>query len=191
MVIKPAKDITAWEKNNIIIPSVSINLSPIQFNDTDLSKKIENAIKAYPLNPLKFEMEITESNSLDDVDKLIERINDIKSIGVGLSIYDFGTGYSSLSYLHKLPVDILKIDKSFIKDIPENQNHVSLTKAIIAIAHELNLKVVAEGIETKEQEEYLKALHCDFGQGYFYSKPLPKDHFEKWFKENMELAGNK
>src|SRR5690606_9306305 len=135
---------------------------------------------------VKLEIEITESLNLFDIEKILDRIVGIKEIGVGLSIDDFGTGYSSLSYLHRIPADILKIDRSFIQDIPDNPRHVSLTKAIIAMAHELNLKVVAEGVETKEQEQFLKKLHCDYAQGYLYSKPLTKDALETWvLKENL------
>lgn len=191
MLHQVSKDIKSWEEKGIHIPSVSLNLSPLQFGDADLPRKIESALRQYRVNPVKLEIEITESLNLFDIEKILDRIVGIKEIGVGLSIDDFGTGYSSLSYLHRIPADILKIDRSFIQDIPDNPSHVSLTKAIIAMAHELNLKVVAEGVETKEQEKFLKKLYCDYAQGYLYSKPLTKDAFEEWvLKENLLLEAH-
>lgn len=108
-----------------------------------------------------------------DIEQIDQKLYDLKRIGVQIAIDDFGTGHSSLVYLQRLPVDVVKIDRSFVMDIPENQGHIALTKAIVAMAHELGLKVVAEGIETIEQQQFLQSLQCEMGQGYLYSKPVP------------------
>ena len=115
---------------------------------------------------------------MGDVEAAISQLYQIKALGVSLSIDDFGTGYSSLSYLKRFPVDILKVDRSFVKDIPEDPNDMEITAAIIAMAQKLNLEVVAEGVETKEQVEFLANNNCYIVQGYYYSPPIPEEAVE-------------
>jgi diguanylate cyclase (GGDEF)-like protein len=151
---------------------VSVNLSTRQFNDPNLANIIEQALKNSELPPLLLELEITESMLMDKLDEAIDILNHLKSFGVSIAIDDFGTGYSSLSYLKRLPINKVKVDKSFVCDIPDNRNDMEITAAVIAMAHKLNLKVTAEGIESVEQLNFLEANHCDFGQGFYYSRPI-------------------
>uniref|UniRef100_UPI00334103AF EAL domain-containing protein n=1 Tax=Prochlorothrix hollandica TaxID=1223 RepID=UPI00334103AF len=129
------------------------------------------AIKSVAINPIFLKLEITESSFIED-DRTISILHDLKDRGFQLALDDFGTGYSSLSYLHSLPIDILKIDKSFIQEMTEQSNKQGLVTAILGIAKTLNMDVVAEGIETQEQLEKLQALGCDLGQGYWFARPL-------------------
>lgn len=173
MLREVCKDIQNWDKQRLHIPQVSINLSPVQFFDDNLIHTVKTIINQYHISPSRLEFEITESISMFDIEQIDQKLYDLKRIGVQIAIDDFGTGHSSLVYLQRLPVDVVKIDRSFVMDIPENQGHIALTKAIVAMAHELGLKVVAEGIETIEQQQFLQSLQCEMGQGYLYSKPVP------------------
>ncbi|MCM3587820.1 EAL domain-containing protein [Mesobacillus maritimus] len=150
---------------------VSVNLSAIQFNQTNIINTIESILQKTGVEPHFLEIEITESMTVD-IDRTILLLQQLKKIGVHVSIDDFGTGFSSLSYLKNFPVDTLKIDQSFVKELRNNPNGETIVKTIISMAHNLNLIVVAEGIETKEQLVFLQQHLCDEGQGYFLSKPL-------------------
>lgn len=152
--------------------TVSINLSAKQFESGNVINEIKDALDRYNISPSLIEVEITESSLMKDVEDAIRQLYSIKALGVGISIDDFGTGYSSLSYIKRFPVETLKIDRSFIQDIPDDENDMEITAAIIAMAQKLGLKVIAEGAETKEQVKFLADNGCDLIQGYFYSKPL-------------------
>ncbi|SMF21175.1 PAS domain S-box-containing protein/diguanylate cyclase (GGDEF) domain-containing protein [Alteromonadaceae bacterium Bs31] len=153
--------------------SIAVNLSAKQFFATQLVSFFSNMFSHYNINPEMIEFELTESMVMDDVNDAIGIMRAIRTLGCKLSIDDFGTGYSSLSYLKQFPINTLKIDRSFIKDIPEDKNDVEIAYTIIAMAHNLGLSVVAEGVETKEQWQLLKEQNCDHIQGYYFSKPLP------------------
>jgi EAL domain-containing protein (putative c-di-GMP-specific phosphodiesterase class I) len=112
---------------------------------------------------------------MDNFDDVLVQLHNLKKIGISLSIDDFGTGYSSLSYLKRLPIDIVKVDQSFVRDIPHDLNDMEITSAVISMAHNLQLKVVAEGVETEDQQDFLTISKCDYAQGYFFSKPVPGD----------------
>lgn len=127
------------------------------------------------LSPANLELEITESIVMDNTDKAIKKLEDFRRLGISVSLDDFGTGYSSLSYLKKLPVDRLKVDRSFIKDIPQDEDDKAISDAIIGLAKTLNLKVIAEGVETASQLAFLAGKDCDF-QGYYFSRPLEALH---------------
>lgn len=157
---------------------VSVNLSAIQFSQPNLIDTIEAVLQKTGLEPHFLEIEITESMTAD-IESTILMLQHLKKIGVRISIDDFGTGFSSLSYLNYFPVDILKIDQSFIRKLHNNPNDETIVKAIISMAHNLNLKVVAEGIETKEQLVFLQQHLCDEGQGFFLSKPLLANDLEQ------------
>lgn len=159
---------------------VSINISARQFESGTCSETIELLIKKYNVDPNLVELEITESYLMADVEDAILQLHEMKQIGVQISIDDFGTGYSSLSYLKRFPVNTLKIDRSFIQDIPHDVNDVEITGAIIAMAKKLGLEVIAEGAETKEQIDFLQLNECYLVQGYFYSKPLPEHAARQW-----------
>ena len=151
--------------------TLSINLSVRQFNDHDLPEIVERILKRTGADPASLIFEITESMLMGDIDAAIVQLNELKRLGLALSIDDFGTGYSSLSYLKRFPVDELKIDRSFVKDIPDDTNDMDIVAAIIAMAQKMNLRVVAEGVETIEQVEFLKNNACYLVQGYYFSMP--------------------
>ncbi len=151
---------------------VAVNLSTRQFKDPHLEETISEVLQESGLHPHWLELEVTESMLMDDVEKVIDQLSRIKMTGVTITIDDFGSGYSSLSYLKRLPVDILKVDREFVRDIPDDLNDMEITSAVIAVAHKLNLKVVAEGVEDIDQRDFLVINKCDYAQGYLYSKPL-------------------
>ncbi|WP_277963736.1 GGDEF and EAL domain-containing protein [Pseudomonas sp. RIT-To-2] len=152
---------------------VAINLSPKQFSDPDLVSSIAHILKEEELDPALLELELTEGLLLEATDDTHQQLDQLKQLGLTLAMDDFGTGYSSLSYLKKFPIDIIKIDRSFIHEIPDNQDDMEITSAVIAMAHNLKLKVVAEGIETAEQLSFLRRHRCDVGQGYLFDRPIP------------------
>ena len=125
------------------------------------------------INPQQIELEITESLLMENIDNTIQTLHELKALGMNLSIDDFGTGYSSLNYLKRLPIQILKVDRSFVMDIPNDKDDMEITAAVIAMAHKLGLKVVAEGVEEQAQVDFLLENKCDFVQGYFFGKPMP------------------
>lgn len=152
---------------------VAINLSPKQFSDPELVSSIAAIVQEHQLPPHLLELELTESLLLEASDTTREQLLSFKALGLTLAMDDFGTGYSSLSYLKKFPIDVIKIDRSFIRDIPHDQDDMEITAAVIAMAHKLKLKVVAEGIETAAQLAFLRRQQCDIGQGYLFDRPLP------------------
>jgi len=151
---------------------VAVNLSAKQFTDPKLADHIRNVLEITEIPPRCLELEITESTLMEDVEAAIDIMQEIKSTGVSIAIDDFGTGYSSLSYIKRFPIDVLKVDRSFVTDIPDDKNDMAITAAVIAMAHKLSLNVVAEGVETEEQLKYLRLNNCDEGQGYLFSRPL-------------------
>ncbi|WP_161949610.1 EAL domain-containing protein [Bacillus dakarensis] len=167
---------------------VAVNLSAIQFNQSNLIKTIKSVLQKTGLEPHYLEVEITESTTAN-IESTILTLRELKKMGVRISIDDFGTGFSSLNYLKKLPVDTLKIDHSFIRDLHNNPNDETIVKTIISTAHSLNLNVVAEGIETKEQLVFLQQNLCDEGQGYFLSKPQSASELEGKFAEIQQIVG--
>ena len=151
---------------------MAINLSPKQFSDPDLVGEIAAILDEEQFDPALLELELTESLLLEASDETRQQLERLKSLGLTLAMDDFGTGYSSLSYLKKFPIDVIKIDRSFILDIPEDQDDMEITAAVIAMAHKLKLKVVAEGIESTAQLGFLRRQHCDIGQGYLFDRPI-------------------
>ncbi|MBJ9977018.1 EAL domain-containing protein [Pseudomonas sp. S75] len=152
---------------------VAINLSPKQFSDPELVSSIGTIVKEEALPPHLLELELTEGLLLEATEDTRRQLDELKQLGLTLAMDDFGTGYSSLSYLKKFPIDIIKIDRSFISEIPANQDDMEITSAVVAMAHNLKLKVVAEGIETSEQLAFLRRHRCDVGQGYLFDRPIP------------------
>jgi diguanylate cyclase (GGDEF)-like protein len=165
-----SKALTAAGLGNL---QVAINLSPKQFSDPDLVASIANILKEEALPANLLELELTEGLLLEATEDTHLQLDQLKRLGLTLAMDDFGTGYSSLSYLKKFPIDIIKIDRSFIHEIPDNQDDMEITSAVIAMAHNLKLKVVAEGIETAEQLAFLRRHRCDVGQGYLFDRPIP------------------
>jgi len=155
----------------------SSNVSPRQFQHPDFFKEICSMVHHVGLSPAHLELELTESSIMTNPEGAIRTLNDLKDFGVKISVDDFGTGFSSLGYLKRLPIDILKIDKSFVNDLTTDPDDAALVMAIITLAHNLRLKVVAEGVETEEQLKLLHLLRCDQIQGYIFSKPVSADVF--------------
>ena len=165
---------------------VAVNLSARQFRDPNLEQVISDALDRSGLEPRYLEIEVTESMLMDDISAVTAQLERIKSTGVTITIDDFGTGYSSLRYLKCLPVDVLKVDREFVQDIPDDLNDMEITSAVIAIAHKMGLKVIAEGVETVDQRDFLLINKCDFGQGYFFSRPLSFENLFSHFGEGSE-----
>jgi diguanylate cyclase (GGDEF)-like protein/PAS domain S-box-containing protein len=156
-------------------PNIAVNVSAIQLLEKGFVDQVATILQQTGLPPGRLELEITESAVMDQIDQAVIALERLKRLGVCIAVDDFGTGYSSLSYLKRLPVDRLKIDRSFVKDLPDDTNDAALVRAIVAMAHSLGLETVAEGIETEAQRAFLAALGCDHYQGYYLSRPLPAD----------------
>jgi diguanylate cyclase (GGDEF)-like protein len=174
-----------WQDMGLTKLGISVNLSARQFSDSTLLTKLTRIIHASGLDPSTLELEITESVVMSRGECAVEVLEQLKSIGVRIAIDDFGTGYSSLGYLKRFPIDIIKVDRSFIRDIPADSGDKKIARAIIAMAHALRLKVVAEGVENAEQLKFLRAQHCDAVQGYFLFRPLPVDEVTDVLKLNQ------
>lgn len=176
------KNLKRWKENLDFTQVISINVSKEHFNNINFIDKYVQIAKKYKIPTNQIELEITESASIDSNINLIEIMNKIKEKGFIISLDDFGTGYSSLNMLQDMPIDVLKIDKSFIDKIEVNDKKVDLVEYIIKMAKDLNIKTVAEGVENKNQVYYLKNKKCDIIQGYYYSKPLSINEFENYMK---------
>lgn len=156
---------------------VAVNLSTKQFRNTDIVEQIANALNKSGLDPNYLTLEISENTVMNDVDDSIKKLHAMKKLGVHLTIDNFGTGYISINYLNQIPVNVLKIDRSFVKGIPNNSNDLALANAVISLAHSLGIKAAAEGVETAEQLQFLADATCDVVQGYYLSRPLPQERF--------------
>ena len=162
---------------------VAVNIFAIQMQDQSLLHDLKKVLEKTNVNPSKLELEVTETVFMDDVNRTISSLKAMKEIGVELAIDDFGTGYSNLSYLRQFPIDRLKVDQSFIRHALENHSDAAITKTIIRLGQALNLKVIAEGVETSEHEAFLKAQDCDEVQGYYYAKPMPFEALIEFLNE--------
>jgi EAL domain-containing protein (putative c-di-GMP-specific phosphodiesterase class I) len=172
VIERVCKQIRMWLDEGRPATKIAVNLSAHQFKTGNLPENIQIQLHKYKLDVSYLELEITEDTVMSDIDNAAQTLQQLNRIGTQLAIDDFGTGYSSLSYLTKFPIHFLKIDKSFIKEAPANKSVNSVISATIAMAHSLNMKVIAEGVENKSQLEFLKTLGCDIVQGYLISKPL-------------------
>jgi diguanylate cyclase (GGDEF)-like protein/PAS domain S-box-containing protein len=168
---------------------IAVNLSARQFAGQDLMRAIAAALSETGLKPGQLELELTESLVMSDVGQAITTMRELKALGVQLSIDDFGTGYSSLSYLKQFPIDILKIDRTFVRDITNNADDAAVVRAVISMAHSLRLEVVAEGVETLAQLDYLRQHGCDRMQGYLFSRPLPAEELAALLRQGRRLPG--
>jgi EAL domain-containing protein (putative c-di-GMP-specific phosphodiesterase class I) len=166
-----------WQRHGLPALRVAVNLSPRQFVDPHLLNDIRNALGQSGMPPSLLELEITESMVMQDLARTVRLLNEIKDLGITLAIDDFGTGYSSMAMVRELPIDALKIDRSFVREINRDMEGKAIINAIIALGRALRLTVIAEGVETREQETFLREQHCDEEQGFLISKPLPPDEF--------------
>jgi diguanylate cyclase (GGDEF)-like protein/PAS domain S-box-containing protein len=210
-LISPAEFIPVAERNGMIVPigewvlfeacrqaqqwqtemgnsiKMAVNLSARQLRDIDLVRLVVRVLEETGLPAHLLELELTESMLVHDTQRVLHTLQALKAIGVCISIDDFGTGYSSLSYLKSFPLDYLKIDRSFVTDLPDEPNNGAIVRAIIDMAHTLGMKVIAEGVETRQQLDFLLEQGCDEVQGYYFSKPLPTDQLTKLLKANKRL----
>jgi diguanylate cyclase (GGDEF)-like protein/PAS domain S-box-containing protein len=178
-VLKTAcRQIREWDRGKSLFP-VAVNLSSMQFHHKYLVEMVENTIKEAGVDPACLTLEVTEGIVMHDLDYTSKVLRELKSLGVSISVDDFGTGYSSLSYLKRLPVDNVKIDMSFVQDITTDPDAASIVMAITSLARNLNLKTIAEGVETEEQWKILRLLRCDMGQGFYFSPALSPEEFGK------------
>jgi EAL domain-containing protein (putative c-di-GMP-specific phosphodiesterase class I)/GGDEF domain-containing protein len=175
----------AWQKAGLRPIRVAVNLSARQFRSDNLPAEIDEALAESGLPASSLELEITESMVMEDPERVIDLLDKIRSRGVHLSLDDFGTGHSSLAHLKRFPIDSVKIDRAFIKDMPGNTDDVAIAKTIVAMAKALDLSTVAEGVETEAQLELLKTLGCDEIQGFFFSRPLPADDFLAYYRAKL------
>ena len=166
-----------WQAAGLPKICISVNVSAIDFRQRDFVDVIEQILKQTGMDPTLLELEITEGVLMQNIDATVTALNRIKALGVRLAIDDFGTGYSSLSYLRRFPIDVLKIDQSFIRGLSRDSSDAALVNAIISLGKSLKLTVIAEGVETLEQLDFLKAHHCEEGQGYYFSKAVAPDAF--------------
>ncbi len=169
-----------WRDQGLGEIPLSINLSAAQLRDTALIGTLQSAFETWAINPMKIELELTESLLMEQISSTINILHSLKQLGVSLSIDDFGTGYSSLNYLHRFPIDKLKIDQCFVRDMRVDPDDLAITRAIIGLGHTLGLQVVAEGVEHEEEAGMLAAAGCDELQGYLFSRPLPASDFISW-----------
>ncbi len=180
------RQVKAWEKAGLPAITISANVSNSLFHGRTLPTTVADALRDSGLNPAQLELELTESIAMRDVEASVTMLEGLRTMGVRLSIDDFGTGYSSLSYLQRFPLSRLKIDQSFVRDLLTNENNVKITRAIIAMAHSLNLSVLAEGVETEGQLAKLREEGCDEVQGYLFSRPVCAEDFEKLLKGDAD-----
>ena len=172
------KTVTDWNRENSIPITVAVNLSTRQFIRNDLIASMSQILHETGCKSQWLVLEITESLLLEDNEEVAAQLAALHAMGLSISIDDFGTGYSALSYLNRFPVSQIKIDRSFVKDVPGQRNKSELAKAMLSIAKALDLESVAEGVETPDQAEYLMAHGCRLAQGYLFGKPMPRDQFE-------------
>ena len=175
----------AWQRQGLPPIRMAVNLSPRQFKDPNLLNDIAEVLAQTHMDPELLELEITENMVMNNLDQAVERLNAIKNLGVRLAIDDFGTGYSSLSQLRRFPIDTLKVDRSFIRDIPTNLEDKAITEAIIAMGRTLGVTIVAEGVETAEQQTFLTSRECDEMQGFLFSKPTHPDQFSRLLRQQL------
>jgi EAL domain-containing protein (putative c-di-GMP-specific phosphodiesterase class I) len=177
----------AWEAAGCRALPIAINLSARQFTAKDLGVTAKRILEEHGVDPRLIEMEITESSLMVNTAEAVQTLEYLNALGVRLTIDDFGTGYSSLSYLKRFPLDALKIDRSFIRDITSDIDDATITRAVISMAHNLGLKVVAEGVETEAQLGFLAANGCDEMQGFYFSQPLPAAECTRLLREEWRL----
>ncbi|NOR79472.1 MAG: EAL domain-containing protein, partial [Methyloprofundus sp.] len=178
------RQLIIWQKTFDPKLSMAVNISVKQLENNDLSQSIESLLKFTQLHPETLELEVTENILIDDDSVMLANLHKLYRLGIQISMDDFGTGYSNMNYLKKLPIERIKIDRCFISDIPQDNNNAAIAQAIIAMAQSFNFKVIAEGIETKEQEEFLLKQGCYTGQGFLFSRPIPAEKATKLLFDN-------
>ncbi|WP_449106365.1 EAL domain-containing protein [Pseudomonas mohnii] len=184
-VIREAcRQLKNWHQTKVRVPKVSVNISARQFSDGQLGTRIATILKETGLPPACLELELTESILMREVCEAMQILDGLKNLGLSIAVDDFGTGYSSLNYLKQFPIDVLKIDRTFVDGLPSGEQDAQIARAIIAMAHSLNLAVIAEGVETQEQLDFLREHGCDEVQGYLFGRPMPANKFAAQFSND-------
>lgn len=181
------RQVRDWAEEGLGDLAVSVNVSSRQFHNGDLADTVGEALRRSGVHPSQLELEVTEGTLIEDIEPARVTLDRLRNLGVRISIDDFGTGYSSLSYLKRLPIDVLKIDRSFISALPDDPDDAAISQAIVNLGHTLNMKIVAEGVETDAQYEFLRGLGCDFAQGYLIAAPLPAPRFADFVGASGQL----
>ncbi|WP_458377028.1 sensor domain-containing protein [Pseudomonas fluorescens] len=184
VISEACRQLKAWHQAKVRVPKVSVNISARQFSDGQLGTRIATILKETGLPPACLELELTESILMREVSEAMQILAGLKNLGLSIAVDDFGTGYSSLNYLKQFPIDVLKIDRTFVDGLPSGEQDAQIARAIIAMAHSLNLAVIAEGVETHEQLDFLREHGCDEVQGYLFGRPMPAGRFEAQFSND-------
>ncbi|MGN2409898.1 EAL domain-containing protein [Pseudomonas syringae] len=184
VLTEACRQLKHWHQARVRVPKVSVNISARQFSDGQLGKRIATILEQTGLSPACLELELTESILMREVNEAMQILDGLKNLGLSIAVDDFGTGYSSLNYLKQFPIDVLKIDRTFVDGLPSGEQDAQIARAIIAMAHSLNLSVIAEGVETHEQLEFLREHGCDEVQGYLFGRPMPPRQFEAQFSND-------
>ncbi|MBI5919198.1 MAG: EAL domain-containing protein [Nitrosomonadales bacterium] len=188
VLAKACQQSRLWQEAGLPLTRMAVNLSSLQFRQRDLTTKLARLMEENRLNPCQLEMELTESILMQEVDSVLATLREMDKMGLQLSIDDFGTGYSSFAYLKRFPLSKLKIDQSFVHDLVADGNDAAIVRAIILMAHSLNLRVIAEGVESAEQADFLLKEGCDEAQGYYFSRPVPAVEFAELLRAGRTLA---
>ena len=181
------RQIRAWQDAGLSMPPIAVNLSARQF-DLDLPLRMQTVLSRHGVDPEQLMLEITEGLLVRGSEQIIAIMNHLVALGLALALDDFGTGYSSLAYLKKFPISTLKIDRAFVIGLPDEENDCAIARAIVTMAQQLRQEIVAEGVETVEQMEFLRALGCDQLQGYLFSPAVPAHEFARMLTEGRRLA---
>ncbi|OWW21442.1 EAL domain-containing protein [Noviherbaspirillum denitrificans] len=188
VVDEACRQIRAWQDAGLGWMNIAVNVSARQFHDEELERVVAAALQRHGVPARLLTLELTESMLIERPDETIERLQRLKHIGLQLSLDDFGTGYSSLAYLSRFPLDQIKIDRSFVVDMVTNETSATIANSVVDLAHRMRLKVVAEGVETREQLDYLCGNGCDEVQGFYFSRPVPAEEFERMLREGKRLS---
>jgi EAL domain-containing protein (putative c-di-GMP-specific phosphodiesterase class I) len=172
-----------WRDRGLDLPRLSINLSPRQFQQQDLVDTVRRVLEETRLESKALDIEITEGTAMANAEATIETLHELRELGCSISIDDFGTGYSSLSYLKRFPITCVKVDGAFVRDLTRNEGDAAIVSAVIGIARSLKLRVIAEGVETEEQLNFLRRRRCDAAQGYYFSRPIAAEALAEYIGE--------
>jgi len=179
------RQLRAWEDSGLHGLQLAVNISALEFNRPGFLPQVSDILAASGVNPVQIELEITESLLMQSLPELSERLGELTALGLKLALDDFGTGYSSLGYLKRLPLSRLKIDKSFVAGVPGSPEGEAIIRASLSMAHDLGLDVVAEGVETDDQRDFLLSHGCDRLQGYLIARPMAAEAFAQWWREHQ------
>jgi EAL domain-containing protein (putative c-di-GMP-specific phosphodiesterase class I) len=188
-LVEACRQMSIWDRSGSSVPQVAVNVSARQFRSPDFVEVVTRALRRHELDPGRLELELTESVLIEDRDRAVDILQRLKALGVQIAVDDFGTGYSSLSYLSGLPVDCLKIDRSFVVQTTNGGRDAAIAQAIISLAHALGIRVVAEGVETLEQLRFLRLHRCDESQGQLFARPHPAAELSGTLAEGQLAPG--